>query len=283
MSNLDVGPPTGAGWLDKLATYAARTGSSICCGLDIDFPRLPLEITTEHPPADAVLTFVREIVAMTADHVCCYKVQKAYLERVPTLSLAAVVDAVRSVRPDIPVILDCKAGDIGNTMSAYFEAYFTEGGFDAVVLNPYMGPGVWAELRRWPRAGALVLVRTSGEGSDLVQRATLADGREVWNLVFDMLTAERLRGLPLVPVLSALDRDTLRQASQMLPVEVPIFVAGVGAQGGTARGLREVVGPDRLLIINSSRSLVFPFQSDDSEWRGRVQAALAEMLSDTRN
>ncbi len=264
-------------WLSRLRNTRERTGSSVCCGLDLDESRLPTESVRSGPMSERLLDFVRDVVIATQADVCCYKVQKAYVEGLHGVGLQQVVEAVRDIAPETPIILDGKTGDIENTMRAYLAMYLGVIEVDALVLNPYMGSDVWEQMREWPAKAGVVLVRTSNRAGATIQKAKLSDGRELWHLVLEQLVSECAHGTNLIPVMSAMDHADLRFASQELPPEIPIFVAGVGAQGGHAQGLQHVVGKERILVVNSSRSLIFSYEPNESSWRSRIARATADL------
>jgi orotidine-5'-phosphate decarboxylase len=56
--------------------------------------------------------------------------------------LDALYKTVDFIPDNIPVILDVKVGDIGNTMNAYLTAFFKDLEVDAITLNPLMGKDV---------------------------------------------------------------------------------------------------------------------------------------------
>lgn len=265
-------------FLTRLIDSLPSGSTGICCGLDLDPARVPSEFNHGGPAAEELLAFVHEVVSITSPHVSCYKIQKAFLEHYSDLSVQDLVAVVRKGAATTPTILDCKVGDIGNTMRGYLDIYFGEWGFDGIVMNPYMGRDVWSGLPNWPDRGAIVLVRSSNPGSASLQRARLLDGREVWRLVLDELLAGWHQGLTLIPVMSVFDLESLRVACDALPPEVPVFIAGVGAQGGSVDGLRDAIGAERRALINSSRALVFPYDPSEDSWRDQTRDAVTSLV-----
>src|SRR5690348_10592576 len=62
----------------------ARANSLVCCGLDPDIRRFPAElISTIHSQDDQVVSFLEQIIDITIDHVCAYKAQKAFFDKLP--------------------------------------------------------------------------------------------------------------------------------------------------------------------------------------------------------
>ena len=63
---------------------------------------------------------------------------------------------------EIPIILDAKRADIGNTNNGYVEAFFGSQGLDvdAVTVHPYLGGEALKPFLELPDKGVIVLVRT---------------------------------------------------------------------------------------------------------------------------
>ena len=132
-----------AAFIDKLRRAARANDSLLCIGLDPDPERLPEGVTT----AD----FNRAIIEATSDLVCAYKPNIAFYEQSGIDGLRALEATVAAVPAGIPVIVDAKRGDIGNTARAYAKALFETWGFDAATVSPYLGrrqPGAVLGLRR---------------------------------------------------------------------------------------------------------------------------------------
>jgi orotidine-5'-phosphate decarboxylase len=263
-------------WITNLVRSQDRARSAVCCGLDLDVAKLPRSFS-RGTMRQRVLAFAAEVVRITYPYVSSYKVQKAFLEWHDRTPYAELVSIVRGHAPGVPIILDCKVGDIGNSMGAYLETYLGQYGFDAVILNPYMGADAWSLLARWPACAGVVVCRSSNPAGSKLQSAQLIDGRPVWALVLEEVTAAWSNGATLFPIMSSLDRASLRRAAEWMPSGMPLFVAGVGAEGGSPGELRADVGSARRIIVNSSRDLVFPFEPSDDSWRDRIEQAASRM------
>src|SRR5699024_1551552 len=84
----------------------------------------------------------------------------------------------------IPVILDCKIGDIGSTASAYATAWFDELDVDAITVHPYLGEDSLEPFLNRSGKGVIVLAKTSNPGSgDLQDQQLAADGRPLFEYV----------------------------------------------------------------------------------------------------
>jgi len=121
----------------QLARAWERNDSLVCVGLDPEIERFPTHIREGRSP---IFQFNRSIIDATADLVCAYKPQFAhYAAYEAEDQLERTIEYIHRVHPGIPVILDAKRGDIGNTAERYAIEAFERYGADAVTVNPYLG------------------------------------------------------------------------------------------------------------------------------------------------
>ncbi|ACZ38090.1 orotidine-5'-phosphate decarboxylase [Sphaerobacter thermophilus] len=245
---------------ERLRAASERSGSLLCVGLDPDPARLP----THLGPADdarTVLAFNRAIIESTTDLVCAYKPNLGFYLAYGPAGVEALIETRRLIPPEIPVILDAKVGDLGNTSVAYARAYFDAWNFDAVTVHPYMGEdSLEPFLSRSDRA-VFVLVKTSNPGSGDLQDLPVTDEGTTEPLY--LRVAERARrwqgrygtcGL----VVGATYPRQLAEVRERCP-DLPILVPGVGAQGGdltttVQAGLDPAGGG---LLINAARGVIY--------------------------
>ena len=115
----------------KYESAAATNNSLLCVGLDPDPDKIPAGVD--------VVDFLKEIIAATSDLVCCYKPNAAFYEALGLGGFARLKEVVDAVPDGVPVLLDAKRGDIGNTARFYAQAIFEHLSVDAVTLSPYLG------------------------------------------------------------------------------------------------------------------------------------------------
>lgn len=263
-------------WSERIVSAIEAAESRVCCGLDPDLSKIPSAFDHIGDPAQRIEDFLFEVVSLTAPHVAAYKIQKAFfdsLDRGKEL-LHRVIRMAKEAAPHAPVIVDCKVGDIDNTMTVYLKTLFETLGADAIVINPYMGRDVWAQFRGYPRQAGLVLVRTSNPGSDVIQEVQMADRLPLWRHVLKLVLSEWRMGNNLIPILSsnsALPADVVRELEQEA---IPVFVAGVGAQGGVVENCSGLLKRTMPVLFNSSRRLLYPYAKGDAEWRGAISDAV---------
>lgn len=114
---------------DKLEQRISATGSNLCVGLD-------LRVTQAD---DASLALIQRIIEETLPYAAAYKPNSAYFEALGWRGVKLLADALKAIPSEVPIVLDVKRGDIGETQGYYAKAAYDELGVDAVTLNPYMG------------------------------------------------------------------------------------------------------------------------------------------------
>lgn len=252
----------------------------LCCGLDPDMKKMPPEIIGRNTFDDEkVLTFLRAVVDVTAPHVCAFKAQKAFFDVLNGGHdvLKELIDYIHTSNPGIPVIVDCKIGDIENTMEAYIQNLFGSLQADGIVVNPYMGDDVMLPLAELADKSIVVLVKTSNPSGGIVQDVVLQDGQPLWRHILSLVVNRWNHNENMIPVLSStvgLDMEELRA---IIPDKMPILLAGVGAQGGSYADLHKLLNSEGTgVFINSSRGILYPQQSQQS-WQSAVEKAAVEL------
>ena len=245
----------------QLGRVWEKNDSLVCVGLDPEIERFPAHIRAEASP---IFHFNRAIIDATADLVCAYKPQFAhYAAYEAEDQLERTIEYIHRAYPGVPVILDAKRGDIGNTAERYASEAFERYGADAVTVNPYLGGDSLEPFLRHAERGVLVLCRTSNPGAGDLQDLPVA-GRPLYQVVAE-LAARRWnsRGNCLLVVGATYPRELA--AVRALVGDMPLLVPGVGAQGGdveqvvTSGCTRSGTG----LIISSSRAILYASAGED--------------------
>jgi len=250
-----------------------------CCGLDPDLKKMPGEIlNAQISDEEKVVWFLKEAIDLTAPYVCSYKAQKAFFDLLPGghIVLQEVIAHVHETHPGVPVIVDCKVGDIDNTMGVYIENLFDKLGADGIVVNPYMGDDVMKPLSSFPDKSIVVLVKTSNLGGAVVQDTVLSNGQELWRYVLDLVLDRWNRNLNMIPVLSSTAKIDLSDVRLRIPEQTPILLAGVGAQGGDLTDLSRLLNTERVgPFVNSSRGILY--SESQKPWRAAIRMAVREL------
>lgn len=224
----------------KLEKRIANTGSNLCVGLD---PRADLI-------QGSVRDFVKEVIAETSEFAAAFKPNCAYFEALGWEGVKLLEDLRGMIDPAIPLLLDAKRGDIGETQKYYAKACFEVCQADAVTLNPYLGADTLEPFLAYPDQGIYLLAVTSNPGSkDLQLRSTQPGNLCVFELVQEMTSKSAQMGL-VVGLTNASDSVLDRIH------DVPLLIPGFGAQGGSMDTLKNS-GRKAPLLINVSRGILF--------------------------
>jgi orotidine-5'-phosphate decarboxylase len=238
-----------------------RSDSLVCVGLDPEIERFPAAISAQASP---IFQFNKAIIDATADLVCAYKPQFAhYAAYEAEDQLERTIEYVHRNYPGIPVLLDSKRGDVGNTAERYAIEAFERYGADAVTVNPYLGGDSLEPYLKYEDKGVIILCRTSNPGARDLQDLEIS-GRRLYHVVAD-LAARRWnsRGNCLLVVGATYPRE-LAEVREIAG-NMPFLVPGVGAQGGdVAQAVENGQTPQGAgLIISSSRSILYASSGDD--------------------
>src|ERR1700730_13626041 len=215
-------------FIDNLAGGWERSNSLVCVGLDPEIERFPRHIAAQPSP---IFQFNKAIIDATADLVCAYKPQFAhYAAYEAEDQLERTIEYVHRSYPGIPVILDSKRGDVGNTAVRYAIEAFERYGADAVTVNPYLGGDSLEPFLQYEDRGVIILCRTSNPGGRDLQDLEVG-GRKLYQVVADMAARKwNQRGNWLVVVGATQPRE-LAEGREIVG-KMPFLVPGVGAQGG---------------------------------------------------
>lgn len=250
-------------FFDSLAARCEKIESSLCVGLDPDPRRIPKHLGKG---PEAIFKFCAEIIEATADTVAAFKPNIAFFESIGAEGLHVLSEVLGLVPNSVPVILDAKRNDIGNTAKHYARALFDKMRADAVTVNPFMGFDSIEPFLEHENRGVFVLCLTSNPGSQDFQiegDLYLKVARKVseWN-------THRNLGM----VVGATHPGQLASVAAVAP-DVPLLLPGLGAQGGDLDEIMAAVPnhPRHMLLFNVSRSIIY---AADDESYGR-QARLA--------
>jgi orotidine-5'-phosphate decarboxylase len=251
---------------EKLSRRIAQTGSRLCVGLD---PRPEMMGGIDNVPA-----FLRELVAETAEYAAAFKPNIAYFEAMGLRGLEMLECLLGEMPDEVPVILDAKRSDIGETQKFYAASYFKNWKVDAVTLNPFLGYDSIEPFLGWDGRGIYLLAVTSNAGSADFQRQKLADGRSVFELVTALGERAKAEGRT-TDVGYVVGLTNAAEVLEKLP-DAPLLIPGLGAQGGdlAALGAAQRSAPD---VINVSRGILQgegSFAERAREWAALIRAAL---------
>jgi uridine monophosphate synthetase len=156
-------------FVEKLTRSIEKNDSLLCVGLDPDPARIPPDFMPEAPLAARLRGFCLSIIEQTADLVCGYKPNFAFFEQAGPEGLAALRDVIAAIPEGLPVILDAKRGDIGNTAKAYARAAFEVWNADAITISPYLGEDSVTPFLAYEGRAVFLLSHTSNPSAAAIQ------------------------------------------------------------------------------------------------------------------
>lgn len=255
---------------ERLQARISATGSRLCVGLD---PR-PGEGGIE-----AVPDFLKRVVDETWQHAAAFKPNMAYFEAMGLRGIEILENLLGAMPSEVPVILDAKRSDIGETQKYYAHSYFAHWKVDAVTLNPFLGYDSIEPFLTWEGKGIYLLAVTSNPGSADFQRQTLADGRSIFELVTAL--GERAKGMS-TDVGYVVGLTNASGVLAKIP-DAPLLVPGLGAQGGDLADLA-AAGRSAPDVINVSRGVLyaddgFSFGERAKRWAERIATSYQEAVA----
>ena len=246
---------------DKLIKAASINKSWLCVGLDPDLQKMP-DMLEKSP--DGIRQFLKAIIDSTKDLVCAYKPNSAFYEQFGAEGIALLKEIIDYIPDNIPVILDAKRGDIGNTSKMYAITAFESLGADAITVHPYMGIDSVGPFLDYEDKGVFILCLTSNPSSGDFQKQVVGDSNMFYKLVAETaLKWNKNDNVGLV--VGATRAEELKGVRKIAGEHVPILIPGVGAQGGDLEQslLNGGNKSGQLAIINVSRSVLYPSKDND--------------------
>lgn len=222
---------------------------------------------------EGLRSFSLAVLEASIGRVGFIKPQVAFFEKFGAKGFAVLEQfAELAAAEDILVIMDAKRGDIGSTMTGYFEAWLgKEAPFicDALTVSPFLGVGSLAEvmsecLERGK--GLFVLAATSNVEGKTVQRARVGDNtlsQDILRQLEDINSVSTSAG-SLIGSFGAVVGATQNLSASGLSViqteaelTTPILAPGFGAQGAALADARDLfqAGASRV-IASVSRSVL---------------------------
>lgn len=261
---------------EKFDAAVAQNNSFVCVGLDPDPSKLPDHIKGTPSP---VTTFLKEIVSATKDIACTYKPNFAFYGSQGIAGWEALQETIKVIPDHIPILLDFKAGDIGNTATQYAKMAYEQLGVDAITVNPLMGTDAIEPFVAYKNGCAFLLCLTSNPGSADVFRLKTDQGT-----IFEILAQKSIGWNQTGPcglVVGATHPDDL-QKIRKIATDLPILLPGVGAQGAETDAIvQNGLDPNGGgILVNASRSILYASNGEDFADAAR-QAA--EALRQTLN
>ena len=234
---------------DKLKKISSKNDSLLCVGLDIDpdiMPKIPY------------LKFNQQIIDQTKDLVCSYKINMAFYEVFGFDGYKILEDTIKYIPKDIPIILDGKRNDIGNTAKKYAKSIFEALKCDAATVNPYLGIDGIKPFLEYTNKLSFILCRTSNPSASDFQDIRTAEG-DLFEIVANKIKEWNKINDNCGAVVGATYPEELKMIRCSLGNDIPLLIPGIGAQGGNVeKTVKFGTNTDgEYAIINSSRGIIY--------------------------
>jgi orotidine-5'-phosphate decarboxylase len=263
-------------FLEKLEACWRKNDSLLCVGLDPDMDKLPTHLKDGPAP---YFEFNKAIIDATAGLVCAYKPNSAFYEARGAAGieeLGLTCEYLHDNYPQVPVILDFKRGDIGNTNEQYAKFAFDYLGVDAVTIQPYLGQEAVQAFLDYKDKGIIVLARTSNEDAGEFQDLEI-EGKKLYLRVAENVVKHWNANNNCQLVVGATFPAEMAEIRKTVGDNMVFLVPGLGAQGGDPEGFVKagVNSKGTGLIINSSRGILYAENGKEFAGVARAKAQLA--------
>ncbi len=242
-------------FFDKFQNRKKELNSLLCIGLDPEFEKLPESIQKSN---FALSEFCISIIDATHEFAVAYKPNIAFFERFGSKGFEEFEKTIyhlTSNYPNIPIIADCKRGDLANTSKEYAKYFFGDLKVDSITLSPYMGEDSIEPYLEYKNHAVFLLGLTSNPSSSDLQKLKSSTDKFFYEEVIDFSKKLNLKYKNQVGiVVGATHPEELKKIREK-DAEQVFLIPGFGAQGGSLEALLPICGKNSL--INSSRSIIF--------------------------
>ncbi len=269
---------------EKLEKSAEERNSIACLGMDPVLEDIPVK---EQSPSRKIIKFYEDIIEATAGSIGAAKPNYAFFAQYGFPGLKALKNVISACKnKKLPVILDAKRGDIGKSSEAYANEAFRFWKADAVTVAPYMGKdSVQPFISHCSSGkGVYVLVRTSNEGAADFQGLSSSKGKKMFMETAGKLVEWHEDGVGAV--VGATNIPELKAVAEFFSAskkDIPLLIPGVGAQGGSAREVAEVlkkIGDIKMHRINSSSGISYAYKKQGTDDYAGAAAKAVKKLND---
>lgn len=239
----------------KLNNIVQKNNTLLCIGLDPDLDKLPKHLLDKKDP---IFEFNKAIIDATHDLICTYKPNIAFYEAYGIeglKSLKKTLEYLQEKYSEIPIILDAKRGDIGNTSARYAKAVFEYWKADAVTVFPHLGKDALEPFLKYEDRLVILLIKTSNPDSGIFQNL-IVDGEPYYLKMAKTIKEWNFKNIGLF--VGATYPKELADIRNLFPDSI-FLTAGVGAQGAKTKEAIKV-GVDKNgnnFICNNSREIIY--------------------------
>lgn len=256
-------------------------GKRLCLGLDPDYDKLPKKFKEMFEninqnildpilsKTQAIRVFLKRTIAATHTKVLCYKPNIAFYYKLGLANGAVlfeeIIAYIKELDPEMPIIMDWKIGDIGNTNIGYLEAIKLLG-VHAFTASPYLGMEDGIDvLFSDPTKYVFVLCLTSNKGSKDIQEKLIDSINPVYMEVANLFSGSTKRNIGLVT--GATKSEKLGDIRQETGDDQLFLLPGIGTQQGDVdEAVYQVKNEEQSgFVPNVSRAVLYCTDEADFE------------------
>lgn len=251
-----------------------QSSTCLCIGLDPDIAKLPSGYTQN---IDGVNHFLKDIIDCTLDKCISYKPNISFYEALGIKGLQLLQDIISHIDERLPVIVDAKRGDIGNTSAKQAQFIFDECNADATTLHPYMGLDSLEPFFNYKDKFNFVLGLTSNPGSVDFEKLRCDDHYLYEKVIQSCATWNtKFHNIGLVVGATQEEMKNIRASDGTFLYLIP----GVGAQGGLYEDAYQYgKNNDGLALISVSRSILYAAQHKN-DLKSKTQSAIRNIIGE---
>ncbi len=267
---------------DKLIKAAEERNSIVCLGMDPILEEIPVKAQS---PNAKIVKFYEDIIEATAGSIGAAKPNYAFFAQYGFPGLRALKRLISTCKNrKLPVILDAKRGDIGKSSEAYANEVFKFWKADAVTVAPYMGrDSVQPFIDHCGSGkGVYILVRTSNKGAEDLQEIISSNGKKIFMETAGKLAEWHSEGMGAV--VGATNTDEFKAVAEFFKAsgkKIPLLIPGVGAQGGSAKEVADIIrgiGDLKIHRINSSSGINYAYKKQGTDdYAGAAMKAVKKL------
>lgn len=241
-------------FVDKLKNLMEGNNTRLCVGLDPDLTKIPHSLQSSEDP---IFEFNKAVIDATKDLVCTYKPNLAFYAAHGIPGFISLKKTLEYIPSHIPIILDAKMNDIGNTAEMYARYVFEQMNADAVTLNPYMGYDSIEPFLKYSDKAVFVLCLTSNTGSCDFQYLQNKNTPVYVRVMEKLAEWQKTADTHIGAVIGATHPEEFQKLREISP-EMIFLIPGVGTQGGELEKVARYSHlKNKLGIINVSRKIIF--------------------------
>jgi orotidine-5'-phosphate decarboxylase len=256
-------------YTEFLESYSKKRNSIVCLGLDPVIERIPVE---EKNPGKKIKIFLESIlneIVKREIYPGAVKPNFAFYSQYGIDGIIALKETIELYKKEgIPVILDSKRGDIGNTSAAYAKESFDFLGADAVTIAPYMGfDSLSPFTANYPDKGYYLLCRTSNKSATDFQDLYIG-GEPLYIHVARKICEWNTPGLGAVTGATyPSELENILSVFSSYKKEIPLLIPGIGTQGGDLKAIMSILKKGNINIhrINSSSAILFAHEKKEGK------------------